>query len=324
MSIDFAPLVPKLKAISGVNVPRDVSTCAGCPMECGLSHSSDKWSCQVSIREEFDVWGHRLNEVQERPFGGRIYVKKDVKLLKFERMPFTQNNHYLSDTKQKWFAKYKDARALTRNQSTPSTIPSASVPIQLTFSSISNSTKSPFQFGASSNKNESSSSTQSESTLRNSSNVGSFQSTNDKGSPPLSGIPASQVSILAKQVTDDRKEALKALAKSGCSGLTVEDLRKLLLASDEFEEEMEIMAEVKAYFQLYYKTFIDIVSMSIDHEFLFEFFDSLQLRLIDELQLGASHARETCAAYLEDPSVTLTKNELNVKKTVFKDVLAQY
>ena len=32
-------------------------------------------------------------------------------LLQLESTPFTQNNHYLSECRDKWLAKYKDARA---------------------------------------------------------------------------------------------------------------------------------------------------------------------------------------------------------------------
>ena len=32
-------------------------------------------------------------------------------VLQLESSPFTQNNHYLSECRDKWLAKYKDARA---------------------------------------------------------------------------------------------------------------------------------------------------------------------------------------------------------------------
>lgn len=49
-------------------------------MECRLSSSSGSWSCQVSIRWEFDSHDKRLEEVSEVPFGATITDKGDVEL----------------------------------------------------------------------------------------------------------------------------------------------------------------------------------------------------------------------------------------------------
>lgn len=49
-------------------------------MECRLSHSSDEWRCQVSIRWEFNEDGSRKDEVHEVPFGAVITSKADVEL----------------------------------------------------------------------------------------------------------------------------------------------------------------------------------------------------------------------------------------------------
>jgi hypothetical protein len=46
--------------------------------------------------------------------------------------------------------------------------------------------------------------------------------------------------------------ALSALASLGYTGLTEEDLPKLLQA-DEYETELRVMAEVRGYFQVSYK-----------------------------------------------------------------------
>ncbi|KAI0350450.1 hypothetical protein OH77DRAFT_1068510 [Trametes cingulata] len=68
-----------VEAISGISVPRDAGTCTRCPMECRLTHSPDEWSCQISIRWEFDAAGrHLARGVQEVPFGPRITDKDQV------------------------------------------------------------------------------------------------------------------------------------------------------------------------------------------------------------------------------------------------------
>lgn len=49
-------------------------------MECRLSSSSGPWSCQVSIRWEFDADGKHLDKVSEILFGPLITEKKEVEL----------------------------------------------------------------------------------------------------------------------------------------------------------------------------------------------------------------------------------------------------
>lgn len=44
-------------------------------MECRLGYTPDAWSCQISVRWEFDSTGKRLEEVQEVPFGPRLTDK---------------------------------------------------------------------------------------------------------------------------------------------------------------------------------------------------------------------------------------------------------
>ncbi|KIK58162.1 hypothetical protein GYMLUDRAFT_45362 [Collybiopsis luxurians FD-317 M1] len=69
-----------VEALSGITVPRDSGTCTRCPLECRLVASSRPWSCQISIRNEFDHSGHRLREVSEVHFGGLITDKSQVEL----------------------------------------------------------------------------------------------------------------------------------------------------------------------------------------------------------------------------------------------------
>ena len=47
-------------------------------MECRLSRAEEDWSCQISIRWEYDDYGDRLSEVREVPFGPRLTSKTDV------------------------------------------------------------------------------------------------------------------------------------------------------------------------------------------------------------------------------------------------------
>ena len=47
-------------------------------MECRLTRSADAWSCQISIRKEYDDDGKKLHDVKEVPFEERTSKKEDV------------------------------------------------------------------------------------------------------------------------------------------------------------------------------------------------------------------------------------------------------
>jgi hypothetical protein len=49
-------------------------------MECRLSSSSDPWSCQVTIRWEFEPSGKRMHSIDRQVFGPRITDKRDVEM----------------------------------------------------------------------------------------------------------------------------------------------------------------------------------------------------------------------------------------------------
>lgn len=50
-------------------------------MECRLSSASGPWSCQVSIRWEFDECGNRLEKVHEELFGDVISQPEEVEVV---------------------------------------------------------------------------------------------------------------------------------------------------------------------------------------------------------------------------------------------------
>ncbi|KAM5536973.1 hypothetical protein V8D89_009302 [Ganoderma adspersum] len=108
-------------------------------------------------------------------------------------------------------------------------------------------------------------------------------------------------------------DALSMLTKLGYT-VKVEDLGKLH-PPDEYEQELELMAEVRAYFQVAYKRIIDYVPLSIDQHFLYAFAQGLQAVLFDKLGLGSTNAETRCAAYIaEDPAVVALRAELLSKR----------
>ncbi|KAF0427645.1 P-loop containing nucleoside triphosphate hydrolase protein [Gigaspora margarita] len=70
-----------LEAISGVKLPRSDGTCTRCVMELRLIESVKRWSCQLSLRKEYDEHGKRLNRPYETRFGEPINDPDMVELM---------------------------------------------------------------------------------------------------------------------------------------------------------------------------------------------------------------------------------------------------
>ncbi|KAF8198265.1 P-loop containing nucleoside triphosphate hydrolase protein [Mycena galopus ATCC 62051] len=68
-----------VEAVSGINVPRDSGTCTRCPMECVMSSSADSWSCNISLRFDYDSSGAK-KETETKTFGPTITDKRAVEL----------------------------------------------------------------------------------------------------------------------------------------------------------------------------------------------------------------------------------------------------
>ncbi|TFY58284.1 hypothetical protein EVJ58_g6511 [Rhodofomes roseus] len=236
-------------------------------------------------------------------------------LLKFETTPFTQNTHYLSDVTAKTLARYKDIREGKVQDSarhTPSTEKPRAAgteayheeterPALSLDDLVSTATQhSPSKFGSHAEK------------------LGflggpfpGFTGFNSKPSPGPSANGMGFSDFLPQRL---QAEALSALAKLGYTGLTVDDLGKLN-PPDEYEEELKVMAEVRAYFQVSYKRIIDYIPLAIDHTFLYAFAEALQLHLIENLALGAPDAAARCTAYLsEDLDIVMRRQELTGRK----------
>lgn len=150
---------------------------------------------------------------------------------------------------------------------------------------------------------------------------------------PRSALPA----LSDEERKREEATILASLAKLGYQGLTATDLGKLV-PPDEYEKELEVMAEVRAYFKVAYKVrslralsgglanvalqrVVDYVPLVIDHEFLRAFGDDLQAHLIKQLGLGAEDAVAKCAAYLEeDPFIVSAREELTGRKKRLESV----
>ncbi|KAA1467040.1 hypothetical protein DENSPDRAFT_926310 [Dentipellis sp. KUC8613] len=130
----------------------------------------------------------------------------------------------------------------------------------------------------------------------------------------------SRASSAATPSPDPIALALQHLAAAGYTGLTASDLGKLHKA-DEFETEMQIMAEVRSFFQVSYKRITDYVPMFIDLKFVRGVMTDLHTFLISELKLADQDAAERCAKYLaEDPDVVSRREEVVARRTTLENV----
>ncbi|KAI0677375.1 P-loop containing nucleoside triphosphate hydrolase protein [Trametes maxima] len=86
-------------------------------------------------------------------------------------------------------------------------------------------------------------------------------------------------------------------------------------ALEDYEEELALMAEVRAYFDVSCKRLVDYVPFAIDEHLLYAFSDALREVLFEKLGLTTDDASVRCAQYLaEDPDVAALREDLQAKK----------
>ncbi|KAI0323553.1 hypothetical protein GY45DRAFT_1376242 [Cubamyces sp. BRFM 1775] len=214
---------------------------------------------------------------------GSICAEQTIERIRFilslETSPFTQNGHYLSDGREKWLGIYKDIGA--GKSDAEAAIAASALP-----------------------------------TAQRSLPTPATIETSDIEGKPGAG---NEQGITDPRQDDNEKEvllneALAVLAKLGYTGLTEEGLGKLN-KTDEYDEGLRLIAEVRTYFQAAYKRVIDYVPLAIDHSFLYAFSEKLRERPLERLGLGGAYASERCIGYIaEDPGVVAQRDELTSKK----------
>ncbi|KAI0041018.1 hypothetical protein FA95DRAFT_1565838 [Auriscalpium vulgare] len=126
--------------------------------------------------------------------------------------------------------------------------------------------------------------------------------------PPPAADPARLARLLA------------LLAENGYPGLHSEDLKRLN-KPDEFDIEMNVMAEVRSYFQAAYKRIIDYIPATIDSKFLKGMAADIRPYLLEQLKLSAPDAADRCNRYLaEDPSLSALREELIARTATLENV----
>ncbi|KAF5376650.1 hypothetical protein D9615_007811 [Tricholomella constricta] len=266
-------------------------------------------------------------------------------LLKVEATPFTQNTHYLADSHAKWLSIYKDARSKgdvpSHNQRKRRNSGQDGQPLkkrrktdggQAPVPSKTKVVKSPAVPAKDSRAKKELAPVKAKSSKRKHApkdDESSDESSSDDSEDEESSDDPPQKSE-NKPSSDDHpavniNKALAALSALGYHGLTAEDLGKLK-APDDYETELNVMAEVRGYFQIAYKasTFprvIDNVPAMIDHMFVKAIAENMQSSLISKLALGTTDATERCSMYLaENPMVVVRRKELAARKQRLEEV----
>ncbi|KIM31730.1 hypothetical protein M408DRAFT_237585 [Serendipita vermifera MAFF 305830] len=104
--------------------------------------------------------------------------------------------------------------------------------------------------------------------------------------------------------------ALDYLRQMGLDNVKKDDLLRLIPA-DAADDAIEIMSEVRAYYQVAFKRFVDYIPMIIDFELLKGFDRTLGDALFEGLALGDDQLRQRCSAFLkEDPGVVRRRESL--------------
>ncbi|KAL4248958.1 hypothetical protein ABKN59_007409 [Abortiporus biennis] len=122
------------------------------------------------------------------------------------------------------------------------------------------------------------------------------------------------------QFNDCTSKALSGLAGIGISGIEPTDLAKLLPA-DEYEPALHIMAEVRAYFQVAYKRFVDNVPMAIDYELILGLDRDCALEKAIRAGLGITgpDGHKRCEELLREPAkIRALRDDLEKKRDRLK------
>jgi hypothetical protein len=112
-------------------------------------------------------------------------------------------------------------------------------------------------------------------------------------------------------------KALRALADAGYAGLCVSDLARLL-PPDSFEEELVVMADVRAYYHVAYKRIIDHIPFTIEHALHHalakQLSQSLLTSLLTDAASGSNFSERMKELVSEDASIAQKRLMLSTRK----------
>lgn len=126
-------------------------------------------------------------------------------------------------------------------------------------------------------------------------------------------IPGGPPDVFAGAPEDAISKVLSGLVELGMPGIKPEDIPKLLPA-DELEPALEIMADVRAYFQVAYKRFTDNIPLAIDDELVCGVDRDVYVALMNGLNISGSGGDHLCREYAQESSQAASKREELEKK----------
>ncbi|KAG2113719.1 P-loop containing nucleoside triphosphate hydrolase protein [Suillus discolor] len=240
-------------------------------------------------------------KVLEEYFGNLIRIQVDIcrarakdavkTALDLETIPhYTQNTHYLQTLREKWLAHYKTVRSRPALYMAP----------------IRAEPKSP-------NIYEAPSRPVAEGKCDDSPSFGNTISFCSLDKPKVK-FGASENKEKAET---PKAKALRALAEAGYAGLQVSDLARLL-PPDSFEEELVVMADVRAYFHIAYKRIIDHIPFTIEHALHHalakQLSQSLLTSLLTDAASGSNFSERMKELVSEDASIAQRRLMLSTRK----------
>ncbi|KAG1785552.1 P-loop containing nucleoside triphosphate hydrolase protein [Suillus plorans] len=246
-------------------------------------------------------------KVLEEYFGNLIRIQVDLckarakdavkTALDLETIPhYTQNTHYLQTLREKWLAHYKTVR------SRPVLYRAPEAPSWLASEGECDNIPPPFkEFDSSTCPNPVSLASPGK---KKSINNGKYYETFEVPKP--------------KEMPETPKaKALRALAEAGYAGLQVSDLARLL-PPDSFEEELVVMADVRAYFHVAYKRIIDHIPFTIEHALHHalakQLSQSLLTSLLTDAASGPNFSERMKELVSEDASIAQRRLMLSTRK----------
>ncbi|KIK78305.1 hypothetical protein PAXRUDRAFT_334451 [Paxillus rubicundulus Ve08.2h10] len=114
-------------------------------------------------------------------------------------------------------------------------------------------------------------------------------------------------------------DALNSLSQAGYPGLTADDLTRLRPQNpDAFEDELIVMADVRAYFHVAYKRIIDHIPLKIEHSLHQSLAGKLSVTLLQNLIIDTTargdFAERMAELVSEDPVVALKREHLQARR----------
>jgi predicted ester cyclase len=210
---------------------------------------------------------------------------------------YTQNTHYLQILREKWLARYKTVRSVSFIYRAPTchigekvSRPGSPSPPEPSYDEYGDAEykRSPRPMPVSNGKGRSSHS----------------KCNGEYTVPP-------------PKVETPEAKALRALAEAGYAGLQVSDLARLL-PPDSFEEELVVMADVRAYYHVAYKRIIDHIPFTIEHalhhSLAKRLSQSLLTSLLTDVAAGPTFSERMRELVSEDASIAQRRLMLSARK----------